>query len=622
MLNKNFKFIFFTQFFGALNDNIFKNALVLLLTYKAISLWSLDSGLLVPLAGLVFIFPFFILSATAGQIADKYPKSLIIKWVKFAEIIIMSIAALGFYLNSYQLLFISLFFMGAQSAFFGPVKYGILPFVAQKGALVKANSLITASTFLAILIGTILGGVFVIADTYFYIILAILFTAIIGFICSLNIVNIQTETADYKVDYTFFRSTIKTLKLSLKNKDIFFSILGASWLWFTGAAVLSILPLFCKNILGVNAELGTFFLALFTIGMGLGAILVKWVSLEKVEIGLVPIAAFFLAVFLLDLAYIANAFVIPDTQSLQNLMSFSVFVEQKYSLRAFADVLLLSISAACLIIPQTTYIQEACDKKIISRIISANNIWNALFMVSAGLLLMLLHSFGISVIFMVLAAMNFVVAILLYFFKPLACFRFIVNILVRLVYKIEIINLSNLPKTGPYILASNHLSFVDPVCTGGVLKNPVHYVMDWQYYNAFPRFFKHSGAVPIATRKESPEVLAKAFSVMKEHLERGAVVGIFPEGKISRTGQMQPLMSGIQHILATHPVPIVLCAIDGLWGSVFSFESGKVLWKWPKSFRRKIKLTISTVIKPEDYCPKKSHAFFLKTVTDYHKTTV
>lgn len=614
MLNKSFKFIFFTQFFGALNDNIFKNALVLLLTYKSIELWGLDSGLLVPLAGLVFIFPFFIFSATAGQIADKYPKTLVMQLTKLAEVVIMSIAACGFYFNNYQYLFIALFLMGVQSAFFGPVKYGILPFVAKKDALVKANSLITSSTFLAILIGTILGGVFISAESSLYIILSVLFVAILGLVSSLKIKEVKTETTQYKVDYTFFKSTWKTLKLSLENKDIFFTILGASWLWFMGAAILSVLPLFCKNILGVNAEVGAFFLSLFTLGMGIGAIAVKYISSYKVEIGVVPIAGFFLSLFLLDLSYVSGVFIIPESEG---LMSFSTFFIQKYSLRAAIDILFLSVCSACLIIPQTTYIQEVCDKKLISRIISANNILNALFMVLASVLVMLLSSFGISVIFLVLAGLNFLAAILLYLFKPSHCFRFILNIFIKLVYKIELINFDKLPKNGPYILASNHLSFIDPLFIGGVIKEPVRYVMDWAYYYKAPYFYKQIGTIPIATHRESEEVLKKAFTLIKKGLEEGAILGIFPEGGISRTGKLYPFRPGIQRILETHPVPIVLCAIDGLWGSIFSFESGKVLWKWPKSFRRKVTLTLSDTILPEDYDPEVSEKFFQKTVSDY-----
>lgn len=615
MLKKGFVFIFLTQFFGALNDNIFKNALVLLLTYKSIELWGLNSSLLVPLAGLVFIFPFFVFSATAGQIADKYPKALVMKFVKFAEVLIMAVAAAGFYFNNYTFLFIALFLMGAQSAFFGPVKYGILPFVAEKSKLVKANSLITSSTFLAILIGTILGGLFINASSAVYIVIAILFFSIIGFICSLKIKEIKTEMSQYKVDYTFFKSTFKTLKLSMKNKDIFFSILGASWLWFMGAAVLSVLPLFCKNILGVNAEVGTFFLALFTLGMGLGAIIVKCISSEKVELGVVPVAAVFLSLFLLDLSYVSGVFLIPN---IDDLMSFSVFFSQEYSYRAALDVLLLSVCSACLIIPQTTYIQEVCDKKLISRIISANNIWNALFMVMASVLVMFLNPFGISVIFLVLAGLNFLAAILLYLFKPYCCLKFIVKTFIKLFYKIELVNFDKLPKKGSYLLASNHISFLDPLCVGISIKDPVSYVMDWAYYYKCPLLFKH-GSIPIATRKENKEVLSKAFELMKKHLDEGGILGVFPEGEISRTGKLNKFRPGVQRILSTHPVPVVLCAVDGLWGSVFSYKSGKVLWKWPKSFRRTVTLTLSDIILPEDYDPKEAEKFFQKTVLDYQE---
>lgn len=615
MLNKSFKYIFFTQFFGALNDNIFKNALVLLLTYKSIQLWSLNSDLLVPLAGLVFIFPFFIFSATAGQIADKYPKILIIKLIKVAEVLIMSIAACGFYFDSYQYLFLALFLMGAQSAFFGPVKYGILPFVAQGEALVKVNSLITSSTFLAILIGTILGGIFISAGSTFYIILSILFISILGLVSSLKIKDVETERTDYKVDYTFFKSTFKNLKLSFENKDLLCTILGASWLWFMGAAILSVLPLFSKNILGVNAEVGTFFLSLFTLGMGLGAIVVKLVSSYKVEIGIVPVAGFLMSLFLLDLSYVASIFIIPNPES---LMSFSVFFMQEYSIRTAMDVLLLSVCAACLIIPQMTYIQEVCDKKIISRIISANNIWNALFMVLASVLVMLLSPFGISVIFFVLAGLNLVAAVLLYLFKPSYCLRFIVSMFIRLFYKIELVDFNKLPKNGPYILASNHISFLDPFCIAAMVQQPVRYVMDWVYYDKFPKAANQAGAIPIATRKESEEVLAQAFNLMEKSLNAGDILGVFPEGVISRTGKLNPFKPGMQRILSTHPVPVVLCAVDGLWGSVFSFKSGKVLWKWPQSFRRKVTLTISDTILPENYDSAASEQFFQKTVTDYH----
>ncbi len=597
--NKKFYPLFWTQFLGALNDNFFKNALVMLITFRSIQIGSLDAKLLVPLAGGVFILPFFIFSATAGQIADKYQKAKVIRGVKFTEILVMSLASLAFFLNNYILLLFVLFLMGAQSAFFGPLKYGILPSLVNKEKLVLANAFVSAGTFIAILIGTIVGGVFIEFESYALALsCGLILLALLGFIFSLRVQDVPIAASEnLKVDYTFLRPTWNNLKLTMKDREIFYTILGVSWYWFLGAAVLSLLPLFVKEVLGGGTQVATFFLAIFTIGMGIGAYLTDRFSKNGVEIGLVPISALGMSVFLVFLCLAglwsgSEGNLTPN----QELLSLTDFFKTDGSISAAISLLGMAIFGGGYIVPQMSYLQVKAKPSELSQTIAGNNIWNALFMVTAALVVMVLtKTIGISKAFGFIAIVNGLVALRLYFLYSERTFRLWMVLLSKLLYRVEAEGLDNFPEKGAVILIANHVSFVDWVILMGLVPRPIHFVIDYNYYYlpTGPFWFRQAGLVPIATRKESQEVLDKAFRLIDEDLERGSVMGIFPEGAITRNGSMRRFQPGVQKIIRRRPTPVVMASIDGLWGSIFSFKGGRVVFKFPNSFRKKVKVTFS-----------------------------
>jgi len=611
--DKKFFPLFWTQFLGALNDNFFKNALVMLITYRAVQIGALDSKLLVPLAGGIFIFPFFIFSATAGQMADKYQKAAMIKAVKFSEILVMCLASLALYLDNYSLLLVVLFFMGAQSAFFGPLKYGIIPSLVAKERLVLANAFVSAGTFIAILLGTIAGGAFIEFDSYvFALSTGLLLLAILGFAFSLKVEDVPIAPSErLKVDYTFFRPTWQILKLTAKNKEIFQTVLGISWYWFLGAAVLSLLPLFVKDILGGGTQVATFFLAIFTIGMGLGAYLTERISKNEVEIGLVPISALGMSLFLVFLCSV-GLWAEGSLHEGAELLSLSAFFDRTWSIPAVLSLLGMATFGGGYIVPQMSYLQVKARPSELSQTIAGNNIWNALFMVTAAVVVMLLtKTIGISKSFAVLAALNGTISLWLYFLYSEKTLRLWMIFLSKVFYRVEVTGLENFPKEGAVILVSNHVSFVDWVILMGLIPRPIHFVIDYNYYYlpTGPFWFKQAGLVPIATRRESEEVLTSAFKAISRDLDEGSVIGVFPEGAITRDGKMRRFQPGVQKIVKNRSVPIVLASMDGLWGSIFSFKGGRVLFKRPESFRKRIKVTLSHPIESEIYDPIEAKAW-------------
>ncbi len=609
--------LFWTQFLGALNDNFFKNAMVILIAYQGVKLWGLESAMLVPAAGGIFILPFFLFSATAGQMADKYEKATMIKVTKVTEFIIMCVASLGFYLGNFQMLFFVLFCMGTQSAFFGPLKYGIIPALVKDDELVVANAFVSTGTFIAILVGTIMGGQFVSFENYVLpVSLGLTVFSGLGILTSQFINKVGVVYPEIKVDYTFFRPTWEILKITARDKKIFKTVLGISWFWFMGAAILSILPTYCKDVLGGDKSVGTLFLALFTIGMGVGSFIVAKISHKKVEIGVVPTAGVIMGIFLIDLYFMPKLYSKPT-----ELIGLSEFIVKPWAWRAVLDLFIISIFGGMYTVPQMTYVQEISDPGVLARTIAGNNIWNALFMVSASVVVMLLVPKGIPTVCLILGITHILVSYIVYWFYSEHAARFWMKIIANTFYKVKVKGEENVPK-GPFILASNHISFVDWVILMGTLKDPIRFVIDYNYYYMpmGPFWFSQAKLVPIATKKEDPEVLKKAFDKISEHLAEGATLGIFPEGWISRDGKMRKFQPGIMKILKDNPVPVVLVSLDGLWGSIFSYHGGKVVLKWPKLFsRREVTVTIHKPIMPEHYTSKEAEKIMISAVSDYLK---
>ncbi len=408
--------LFITQFLGAFNDNVLKNAMVILITFQGARMSSLDPKLMVNICAGLFILPFFIFSATAGQLADKYEKSFLIRLIKLIEIGIMVIAAVGFWLPNLPLLLTSLFLMGMHSTLFGPIKYSILPQHLRDEELIGGNALIESGTFLAILFGTILGGTLVgLGEAGRHYASATCFLiAVFGYLASRRIPQAAAAAPELKVSWNPLSETWRNLKFAKQNRSVFLSILGISWFWFYGALFLSQFPAFAKDNLGGNESVVTLLLAIFSVGIGLGSLLCEKLSGKQIEPGIVPLGSIGLTVFAIDLYFAA-----PVTNSITG-MSASEFLSQAGSLRVLIDLVLIGTFGGFYCVPLYALMQTRSEASHRSRIIAGNNILNALFMVAAAALAIVLLGAGCSVpqLFLITAILNAFIAAYIYTLRP------------------------------------------------------------------------------------------------------------------------------------------------------------------------------------------------------------
>lgn len=596
--------LFWTQFLGAFNDNLFKNAIVILITYKAAKVWGLSPSQMVPLTGGIFILPFFLFSAISGQIADKYEKSFLIRWIKFAEVLIMCVGALGFWLNSPPLLLITLFFMGWQSTLFGPIKYSILPQLLKPDELVGGNALIEGGTFLSILIGTLLGGVMISIDGLGPMIVSgsILATAATGYWTSRKITRAEAVAPNLKIDWHPIRPTLAIFKMTRANRTVFLSILGISWFWFFGAAFLSLFPTYGKEILRGDEGVVTLFLALFSVGIGIGSMLCERFSDRKLELGLVPLGTFGMTLFAADL-YFASAPALAMQTAPDALFTASQLFSHLWFWRIVIDLVLIAVSSGFFIVPLYTLVQERSDAEYRSRIIAGNNIVNAFFMVVAAVFLVFLAAVGLNAtqIFLILALMNLAVAIYIYTVLPEFLFRLICWIVANLIYRLTTVGRLNIPAEGPAVLVCNHVGFVDWLVISSASPRPVRFVMDHGIFKTplLGRIFRRAKVIPIATAKEDPEILEKAFDQIAKELRDGELVCIFPEGRLTPDGRIQPFKPGIEKIIRQTPVPVIPMALQGVWGSFFSRAHGKAMSRPLRRFWSRITLNVGQAIAPE-----------------------
>ncbi len=578
---RRFAPLFVTQFLGALNDNVLKNAMVVLLTFQAASWTTIKPELLANLAAGIFILPFFLFSATAGQLADKYDKSRLAQLVKLLEIGIVLVAGAGFVLHSITVLFTSLFLLGLHSTLFGPVKYAILPQHLRSEELVGGNALIEAGTFIAILLGTLLGGLLAGSEGgTAWITGAGLAIAIGGYIASRSIPVAVPPAPTLLISANPLTETWRNIDFARENRTVFLSIMGISWFWLFGAMFLAQFPAYTKNVLGGSETAVTLLLATFTFGIGAGSLFCEKLSAKRIELGLVPLGSIGLTVFALDLAFSSPAAPAAGLGALGLMQLASTW-------RVLFDLALIGIFGGFFIVPLYALVQQRSNPEHGARIIAANNIMNALFMVvgSLGAAGLLAAGLTIPMLFAVAAICNAAVALFIYGLVPEFLLRFIIWMLIHSVYRLRVEELDQVPNQGPAVIICNHVSFVDALVIMAACKRPIRFVMDHQIFR-WPLLnfvFRTSKAIPIASAREDAAMMERAFEDVGKALDAGDLVGIFPEGKITADGNINPFRPGITRILARNPVPVVPMALRGLWGSFFSRKHGPAM---TKPFRR------------------------------------
>ena len=599
LAERRFAPFFWTQFLGAGNDNVYKNALVIFVAFHAASMTSLDTNALVNLAGAVFIAPFVLLSATSGQLADKLEKSRLIRWIKLFEIAIMAVGLAGFWRRDLTLLFTALALLGVHSTLFGPVKYAILPQTLKAEELIGGNGLVEMGTFVAILLGTIAGGLVVAIEGNGPVLAGAVAVAIAvaGYLASRKIPVLPPVDPGLSLNWNPFSETWKNLVIAHENRVVWLSMLGISWFWFYGATFLAQFAGFARDTLGGNEHVVTLLLALFSIGIGVGSLLCERLSGRRVELGLVPFGSIGLTIFAVDL-WLASR-----NLHASGLAGLDVFFASAAHWRVAANLVLIGLFGGFFIVPLYALIQERSKPSHRSRIIAANNILNAIFLVVSALIAIALLAAGLSIpeLFLVTALMNAAVALYIFGLVPEFLMRFLAWLLIHTFYKVDESGLENIPEEGGCIVVCNHVSYVDAVVIAACVRRPIRFVMDHRIFRVpvLSFIFRTMRTIPIAPAKEDPQMKDRAFAQAAEALEVGEIVGIFPEGKLTETGELNPFRPGVQQMIATTPVPVVPMALSGLWGSFFSRSSnGKAMRRW-RGIHSRITFVAAPPVAPE-----------------------
>jgi MFS family permease len=503
--------LFITQFLGALNDNVLKNALVVLLTFQAASWTTLKPELLANLAAGIFILPFFLFSATAGQLADKYDKARLARLVKVLEILIVLVAGIGFYLHSIQLLMASLFLLGAHSTLFGPIKYAILPQHLREDELVGGNALIEAGTFVAILLGTLMGGLLAgSAGATGWITMAGLIIALAGYLASRSIPAAPAPEPELSINFNFIGETWRNIHFARKTRAVFLSILGISWFWLYGALFLAQFPAFTKNVLG-GAESGvTLLLAVFTIGIGAGSLLCERLSDGRIELGLVPFGSIGLTLFGLDLAFAS-----PATPAQHPPLGALALICLPGVWRILADLLLTGVFGGFFIVPLYALVQQRSEASHRARVIAANNIFNALFMVmgATGAALLLASGLSIPMLFATAAVCNAAVALYIYSLLPEFLARFIIWLMIHLMHRLSTQGIEQIPEHEAVLLSYTGSDKATVPLLIAACRRPIRFVIQRaETRNILSRFiFQQSRAIFHDTPKGTGSQLPAAI---------------------------------------------------------------------------------------------------------------
>ncbi|MCU4118127.1 MFS transporter [Variovorax sp. N23] len=571
---RRFAPFFWTQFAGAANDNLFKFAFTVMVTYQLQLSWMPPAmaGLAI---GALFILPFLLFSATAGQLTDKFDKTRMIRVVKNLEIAIMAIAAWGFVRADAAVLLGCVFLMGLHSTLFGPVKFAYLPQVLDARELTGGNGMVEMGTFVAILLGQVAGGLLVALPGIGHTTVAVACVglALVGRGVAQAIPAAPATDPNLVINWNPFSETWRNLKLAHGNIVVFRSLLGISWMWFFGAVFLSQFPSFAKEVLHGNEQVASLLLVVFSIGIGIGSLLCETLSRRQVEIGLVPLGAIGMSVFAIDLYFASRGLpAVPE-------MGLGAFVAQAAHWRVMADLGLLSLFAGLYSVPMYALIQLRSQPTHRARIIAANNILNALFMIASSVIAgaLLKAGFTIPQIFLFTGIANAVVAFYIFMLVPEYLLRFVSWLLSHFIYRFRIRGDEHIPTEGAAVLVCNHVSFIDAVLLMAASPRPIRFIMDHRIFRVpvLGWLFRLAKAIPIAPQKDDPVAYERAFAQAVDVLREGDLLAIFPEGAITRDGTLQPFKGGVMKILGAARAegmdpPVIPMALTNLWGSFFS----------------------------------------------------
>ena len=592
---RRFAPFFVTQLLGAFNDNVFRNATLALITVH-MGLNTDDQSTYTNLAPALFILPFFFFSAIAGQLAEKYEKTRIIRAVKVFELVVMAIAAWGFYAHQAGLLLVVLFLMGLHSTVFGPIKYSILPQALRPEELTGGNGLVESGTAMSILLGMMLGIGLMTSGHPAPASIAIITIAVVGYVASRFVPQAPPTAPNLKINWNPITSSWPIVKLCMKDRAVFNSVLGISWFWFFGTALTAQLPVYVELNLGGTGEanksaLMMLALGVFSVGTGIGSLLCEKLSNRTVEIGLVPLGAFGITAFGIDL-YFARSGVAPVAG-----LGLMEFVRAPGSCRILMDLAMIGVFGGFFLVPLFALVQSRTPRSELSRVIAGNNILNAGFIVTAavfGIVAQKYLHWTIPQFYLAIAVLNGIVAIYIFTLVPEFLMRFLAWVYVKLLYRVDVAGVEDhVPDEGAALLVCNHVSYMDALILSSAIPRPIRFVM---YYKIFQTpgagwIFKAARAIPIAGAREDPALMEKAFEDVDAALADGELVCIFPEGHLTKDGQIAPFKGGVERILARRAVPVVPMALKGMWLSMWSQRDSRLgRLRLPRRFRAEVEV--------------------------------
>lgn len=603
LLSRNFLPIFLAQFTGALNDNLFKSALFVIIAFT-LTTTSSQATAISNLATILFILPYFFLSYIAGQFADRSNKARMIQKNKIVEIAIALVCGFAFWSESTLFLLFTLLLLGAQSAMFGPNKYALLPQLMQGRDLVQGNAYIASGTFIAILSGTLIGAFLAqAAYSWVWIEVIMLSIACAGFLAAKQIPETEIGEPELKIDWNPIAQIRKLLRIARLNRVLWLTILGVSWFWFVGTAYLTQIPALVRFIGGGDESVVVLFLVTFILGVGLGCGVSAWLSGSKPDLGIVSCALLGLCISGIDFA------IIPPNDSIV-VLNAQEFLSSSRGIHISIDLFLVGLFSGAFAVPLYIELQYQSRQENRARMVALNNMLNALAMgASSAIALVLINmlKFDLTGFLIVIALLNGIAAIVFGRKLLFETLRFLAFVCSRCLYRIKIQNWVSIPETGPALLVCNHVSYMDPIILFGTGRRPIRFLIDYRIYSIrmLTWIFRAAGAIPICSPIQNRHIYQSAIKEAISALKNGELVIIFPEGRLSRDGNIGGFKRGVEKITESEIAPTYSVAINGIWGSFFSHGGGPALKSMPRLPWYKVTLTVGSAISPAEASAEK-----------------